>query len=185
MTFLENMRKFIAEYRRKLRRLSQPKRMSILRRLNLNDDNLYQNELAMYYAGKAIVSDVEQNLSRLGSSNYHYSGVEHFVQHLKTFLNAYVIENNRLVHRSQKASTALVEAIQLLNMLDFHPKFQEKMLQSNTMIASYGSSEQHALYKTTLRNAMHTKKGSHGSFCRFLLDNFQEKLQSEGESTSN
>lgn len=176
--FSDTMREAITVYRRMLRKyMSQDRRMLKLRQLNLKNSQLYENEIALYHAGKAIVLDIEKNLDRLGSSYYAYSGVGKFSAYLKNFLKNYEIESNQIIHRSQKASRALVRAIQFLNMSGekLTENVRKQLMRSNIIIAEYGSTEQYTLYKTVLRNAIHAKENDNIIFYRMLLNNFQEQ----------
>jgi hypothetical protein len=186
--FSDTIREAINVYRRMLRKyMPQDKRMLKLRQLNLKNAQLYENEIALYHTGKAIVSDIEKNLDRLGSSYYAYSGVGRFAAYLKSFLKNYEIESNQIIHRSQKASRALVRAIQLLNVTDneltneLTEDIKDELMRGNVVIAECGSVDQYALYKKTLRNAIHMGD-KENIFYRILLTHFQEQVKQQEAS---
>ncbi|WP_053097947.1 hypothetical protein [Candidatus Coxiella mudrowiae] len=93
---------------------------------------------------------------RGSASYYSYSEVGHFLQHLREFLENYEIENNHVIHRSQKASRALVQAIQLLTLPhnQLTEEIKEKLAHCNKVIATFGSEEQRKLQKITLQNTI-------------------------------
>ena len=110
--FSDTMKNSISIYRQMLRRyLQQAEHIIKLNQLNLKNPNLYENEVALYHTGYLIIADVKKNLGNANSTYYFYSGVRNFSKYLKEFLKEflenYEIENNRVVHRSQKASRAL------------------------------------------------------------------------------
>src|SRR3989344_7257043 len=115
--FSQTMKKSISIYRVMLRKhLSQVERVNKLQQLNLKNSQLYENDIALYHTGYAIVNDIEKNLDPLAHGYYAYSGVASFAGYLKTFLQNYTIEGTQVIHCSQKASRALVQAIQLLTL---------------------------------------------------------------------
>ncbi|EKD91696.1 MAG: hypothetical protein ACD_29C00438G0001, partial [uncultured bacterium] len=112
--FTETLIKAINDYRYFLRRhLEQAERMTRLQALNLRNRELYNNDIALYHTGQTIVADIEKNMLMQPAGYYAYSGIEQFCEYLKEYLSNYEIENNHLIHKAQKASRALIKAIQL------------------------------------------------------------------------
>src|SRR5262245_21472447 len=96
--FSETMKKTIRIYRQMLRKyLPQAVRVNKLQQLNLKNSRLYENEIALYHTGHAIVSDIEKNLDKSAYGYYAYSGVGNFCTYLKNFLDNYVIEGNHVI----------------------------------------------------------------------------------------
>ena len=132
----------------------------------------------------SFIADIEKNFDKSSYGYYSYSGVKSFAEHLKTFLNNYEIEGNTIIHRSQKASRALIKAIQLLTL----PKEKltietaEELAKCNEVIANFGSQEQRDLHKVTLQNTIRQQQEQHTSFYRYVLNNFQYELQKVVES---
>lgn len=162
------------------RYLAQAERITKLTQLNLkNNPKLFENEIALYRTGYLIVEDIQRNLDSGSASYYSYSGVGHFAQHLREFLENYEIENNRVIHRSQKASRALVQAIQILTLPrnKLTEEVKEKLAHCNKVIAVFGSEEQRKLHKITLQNTIQKQQEQNTAFYRSILHNFQEHMQ--------
>lgn len=180
--FSETMTKAINIYRSMLRKyLPQAERVSKLHELNLKNPQLYENEIALYHTGHAIVSDINKNLDPSATGYYSYSGVGSFGDYLKNFLKNYEIDGNTVIHRSQKASRALIQAIQLLTLPkeQLTPEVAKRLSRCNEVIAKYGSEEQRELHESTLQNAIRRQQENSISFYRTILSNFQEKMHKE------
>lgn len=178
--FKDTTVKAISNYRAMLRKyLPQAERVSKLSELNLKNPRLYENEIALYHTAHAIVADVERNLNSSTKGYYSYSGVGNFARYLKDFLVNYYIDGDRVVHRAQKASRALISAIQLIaaNTLDDHAR--EKLIDCNQLIASLGSDEQKDLHKNTLLNLIHQQSDGVASFYRSILNHFQQIMEGD------
>jgi len=177
--FSEIMKKAINVYRSMLRKyLPQAERVNKLHKLNLKNQQLYENEIALYHTGYSIISDINKNLNQSNSGYYSYSGVESFGEHLKNFLENYEIDGNGVIHRSQKASRALIQAIQLLTLSKDKLTFEvgNQLSRCNKVIAKYGSEEQQELHKTTLQNTICKQQENNTSFYRSILSDFQQKM---------
>lgn len=152
--FSETMTKAIADYRFLLRRhLNQADRMTKLQQLHLRDLDIYESDLALYETGRAIIADIEQNMSVSTHQGYYsYSGIRQFSDYLKEYLDNYYIENNQVVHRAQKASRALLTAIQLtaLPRKNLDDTVAKKLFACNKTVVTFGSPEQRELQLQTL-----------------------------------
>lgn len=179
--FVQVMSKTISVYRQMLRKyLPQTERIKKLNELGLKNPQLYENEKLLYQTGYRIVEDIEQNLDSCTYGYYSYSGLGNFATHLKDFLKNYmIVDGKKIIHRAQKASNAIVEAIQLIAQpLDkLNEEIKRKLLILNTIIANYGSVEQHELHKTNLQNAMRRLQNTNVAFHRSILNDFLDKLQ--------
>ncbi len=151
--FIETMSKAISDYRYLLRRyLSQVERVTKLTQLNLRNPELYTNSITLYKTAWAIVEDIQLNLKNHSSGYYTYSGISHFANYLRDYLQHYEIEHGKVVHRAQKASRAIIDAIQLLSLPKekLNELVAKKFALYSDLIASYGSDEQHELYRGSL-----------------------------------
>src|SRR5688572_20276177 len=102
--FVETISKAISDYRQLLRRhLPQSDRMVKLMALNLKEPD-YDDHIALYLTARQIVQDIEINLDSGPKNYYTYSGIDNFCRYLKKFLSNYIIEENQIIHRAQKAS---------------------------------------------------------------------------------
>lgn len=151
--FAETMVKAIADYRFMLRRfLTQSERMSKLRELKLRDSDTYESDLALYRAGEAIIADIELSMGDAKQGYYSYSGIQQYCQYMKEYLDNYYIEKGQVEHRAQKASRALITAIQLAGLprerLD--ETIAKKLCECNKVVVNFGSSEQCDLHLQTL-----------------------------------
>ncbi len=181
--FSETMKKGISIYRSMLRKyLPQAERVNKLQQLNLKNPQLYENEIALFHTGYTIVNDIEKNLADATNGYYSYSGVSSFAHYLKSFLTNYEIEGQHVIHRSQKASRALVQAIQLLSLPPnkLTEEIADKLSQCNSVIASYGSKEQCELHHNTLQNTIRRQQEQNTAFYRSVLHNFQRHAAQNG-----
>ncbi|HLB55964.1 MAG TPA: hypothetical protein VJK30_01340 [Coxiellaceae bacterium] len=151
--FSETMIKAVADYRLLLRRyLTQSERMAKLRALKLRDLSITDNDLTLYQAGKAIIEDIESNMAVPNQGYYSYSGISQFCQYLTEYLDNYHIENDQVVHRAQKASRALITAIQLTTLPRerLNDSIAKQLLDCNLTVVGFGSPEQCELQLQTL-----------------------------------
>lgn len=176
--FAKTIARAISDYRQLLRKhLKQDARMAKLRELQLRDPGIFASESALYSTAWRIVRDIEKNMNVNESGYYAYSGVKKFCEYLKKYLNNYEFEGESVIHRTQKASRALLKAIQLISMSKPDSAHTEKMLASiqdcHTVIASLGSPEQHEMYRHNLEKHQHQNP----QFLDTVLQDFQKRLQ--------
>ena len=174
--FTETVTRAISEYRRMLRRhLEQSDRLRKLDELRLKDQGLYENDVKLYQTAWSVIKDIEENLKPDNSGYYAYSGIGKFCEYLKEYLNNYEIESEQIVHRAQKASRALVKAIQYATLPSdrLDDKIAQEILECNQLIAMYGSEEQKMLHRDNLERQVET----HQSFYTSLLRHFQEQTK--------
>lgn len=160
--FAETIVRAISDYRLLLRRyLSQSERMMKLHRLKLRDLDAYEADLALYQAAKAIVADIEENMKMPNQSYYSYSGIQQFCVFLKEYLDNYHLENDRVVHRAQKASRALIKAIQLSTLPHdrLNDSIAKQLFDCNKTIVCFGSQEQWELQMQTLARQKENNPG--------------------------
>jgi hypothetical protein len=152
--FSETMTKAIADYRFLLRRyLSQADRMTTLTQLKLRDSDTYESDAALFETGKAIIANIEANMAMPNQGYYSYSGIQQFCEYLKEYLDNYFIDaKKQVVHRTQKASRALIEAIQLsaLPQERLNDRIAKRLYDCNTAVVDFGSQEQWELQRQTL-----------------------------------
>lgn len=162
--FSETMTKAIREYRSLLRKqLQQPDRMARLRELKLRNLDNNNSDLALYEAGRAIMDDIEKNMAVQNQNHgyYSYSGILEFFKYLKEYLENYYIENNQVIHRAQKASRALVTAIQLTTLPRdrLNDGIAKQLLDCNKTVVDFGSQEQCELQLQILARRQATNPG--------------------------
>lgn len=181
--FAQTIAKAISDYRLILRRyLSQAERISKLSQLRLKDSHIYDNDVSLYHAAKTIVEDIEQNMEIPDQGYYSYSGMLKYCEYLKEYLDNYEIENGKVIHRAQKASRALIEAIQLATLSDerLNENVAKDFEKCNQIIAECGSPEQRELHLNNLeRREMHNE-----SFYQPILQHFKALLTEDEDGGS-
>jgi hypothetical protein len=166
--FSETMITAISHYRMLLRRhLTQVERMNKLHALKLKDSDSYASDVALYQIGIAIVKDMQENMQTATQGYYTYSGISEFCNYLKEYLEDYYIENEQVIHRAQKASRALMTAIQLsgLPREQLTDRIAKQFLDCNTTVAGFGSTEQCELQLHTL---MRQQANNPGFYTRII-----------------
>lgn len=152
--FSETMTKAVGDYRFLLRRyLPQADRMTILHQLKLKDSDTYESDVALFEVGKAIIANIEVHMAMPNQSYYSYSGIQQFCEYLKEYLENYFVDaKNQVVHRAQKASRALIEAIQLSGLPQdrLNDGVAKKLFNCNMAVIDFGSEEQWELQRQTL-----------------------------------
>ena len=154
--------------------------MSKLKEFGLRDPLLYSNELALYKTGHRIVEHLLE-LAQKNDGYYTYSGLATFAKHMQQFLNQYEIIGRTVMHRAQKASKILLDAIQALMIArtqGFTPDLQTKLETYNDDIAELGTAEQHQLHEQTLQNATHYAEPDAAPTFQILLEHFKSCVQS-------
>lgn len=174
--FTETIIRAINNYRQLLRKtLSQHERMSKLSELNLRDPELYRNPnpVSLYNLAYKIVDDIKHNFKN-SRSYYAYDGPQEFARILENFLANYEIDNNTVTHRAQRASKALIRAIQLMTSYEPDEELQTKLAECNRVIAEFGSDDQKELHKSTLMNILSERENQqYCSFYEVILKNFE------------
>lgn len=174
--FLSQGTKAFNQYKKILRKnLNQPERMCKLRQLGLRNKALYEDETALYQALCRIVADIKQEVKVHGQSYYSYSGMLAFSEYLQSFLENFSQEGDRVVHRMQHASKAMVNAIQMLCLprKKLNDTVKRKLLVNNDVIARFGSKEQQDMHRKNLK----VSQERHESFFAELVDHFDQQLK--------
>lgn len=182
--FSETMTKAISNYRLLLRRyLQQTERMMKLRELNLRDSDIYESDLALYQVGKLIVSDIQNNMNQGANKGYYsYSGVAEFGKYLSDYLDNYHVENNRVIHRAQKASRALMTSVQLMTLPRerLNEAVCNQLFDCNRVIADFGSQEQCDLQL----QALIRQQANNPGFYTRIIAHLESLLQSDRSSVA-
>ncbi len=180
--FIETIAKAIGDYRFMLRRhLSPVDRRQKLAELNLKDPTLFDSAIKLFEVATRIVQDIESHTD-MPQSYYAYSGIMEFGKYLKEYLSKYEIENGLLVHCAQKASKAMIEAIQLIALPESRMDLvvATKLNRCSDIIVEYGSEEQIDMYEATLEQKLITQR----EFFTPVYDYFHSLIQNEGGTRS-
>lgn len=179
--FAETISKAISEYRQMLRRyLTQVERVNKLSQLGLKDPTIYDSDVRLFEMADAIVKDIDINMDIPEQGYYSYSGLKMFRDYLKDYLKHYQIEDGHVVHSAQKASRAMITAIQLaaLPSEKLTDDIKSQIRSCNEIIATYGSDEQRELYRTNLKERQAVNEEFFGS----MLNNFMQYLMPETQT---
>ncbi len=100
-----------------------------------------------------IVNDIKKNINIPTQNYYSYSGIEKFCNYLDSYIQDYAIENDKVIHRAQRASRAILESIQIMNGKPAHvltDRIKRSIQSCQEKIVYYGNEEQFALYTKNL-----------------------------------
>lgn len=172
--FAETISKAINNYRYLLRRhLTQAERITKLQSLRLKDPETYSSDMSLYRTAVRIIKDIEENIGIPEQGYYSYSGIGKFCDYLKEYLSNYEVENGHLVHRAQKASRAMLEAIQLISLSDnFDDPLKKKLIDCNKIVVAFGSNEQQELFKLNIERQITRNP----DFLEPVLDDLERRL---------
>ncbi len=164
--------KAISNYKLILRKALPAARCSAkIEELGIKRQNIKAaDEAKLYQIGLKIVDELEKQLKEAGkekktSNSYH--GTREFFQDFKKQLSKISVENNRLVHVGQKASSALVDVIQLITISQdkLSEQHLQQIIQLGSIIVEHGSRDQ----KKIFFNAINDRQ-------EHLFDKFPKKL---------
>lgn len=173
--FAQTIAKAISDYRQFLRKyLKQSDRIRKLSELNLKDPEIYNNEVKLFEIAHGIIEDIQKNVEIPDQNYYSYSGIAKFCEFLKEYLDNYELENNRVIHKAQKASRAMLKAIQILNQPKekLNETVAGTLIECNEVIATCGSEEQLELHAASLER----HKPMYEEFYRVIIDDFKSRL---------
>ena len=193
--FAKDLMHAIDQYRLYLRRnYTQADRVAKLRELGLKLVNFYSDPVDLHRTGMAIVKDIQDSVAKgmkkgkiaqadgggtMDKSYYAYSGIERFGQYLNDYLSKYEINDGKVVHSAQKASRAILEAIQSVNGLT-QDKLTDELLASvmacHPLIVRYGLPEQFDIYRENLEQL----KPNSPEFFNKILADFEQAIESSG-----
>ena len=175
--FAETIAAAIKDYRFYLRKtMKQADRMAKLAELKLKDVNIYSGDVVLFETATAIVHDIKINIDIPEQGYYSYSGIKKFCEYLATYLQDYAIENDKVIHRAQRASRAILEAIQIVNGKPAHTlddRIKRSVHACQEKIVFYGNQEQFNLYTNNLEKL----KPNAPLFFTDLLRHFNMLLQ--------
>ncbi len=132
------------------------------------------DEIKLYHKAHKVVEDIMSWTDNANNTASWYSGIDEFCQHLKNVLAEYQIDNDKILHTSQYASRAMVEAIQIMKMP--HARLTlalaEKLDACGQIIAHHGTREQQEIFTKSLKNYQHADI----NFFMPLVQNFEKYL---------
>ena len=178
--FVQTATQIINDYKRLLSKLvsATTDRQDRLKTMRLKRKDLRSStEVDLYIKIKDIIADLENWQRKSTRESLEYSGLENFIEHVKSSFNEFrLTSSNKVVHGRQKASCALIEAVQLMSMPD--PKLTsdlyERLDQCSQIIAKFGTQDQQIAYNKALQ--VHRERNA--SFFHPLVDSFKRYLSS-------
>lgn len=169
--FSEQVLKLLNDYKRLLKRyLATNERENTILKLGIKRKSLKSdNDVILFSKAHRVLEDIEYWSSKAIRVATEYSGVDEYYQHLKKYLENYQIENNAIVHVTQRVSCALVQAIQLI-ALPSSDSNVSKLDDCISTVAKFGTKDQRVM----LAKALHAQTTDTNSVTIYspILDNF-------------
>ena len=88
--------------------------MAKLTKLNLKDVTVYSDDAVLYRTAVSILNDIE-TIDIPEQGLLFLLGIAKFYQFLNDYLSDYELHDDKVIHRAQRASRAILEAIQVVN----------------------------------------------------------------------
>ncbi len=176
-TFSKYILKLLNDYKRLLRRyVSTTEREKIIINLGIKRKSLkFDNDVILYNKAYRVIQDIEYWTEKTQRTAAEHSGVDEFYQHLKNYLSQYRVENNLIVHVTQKISCALVQAIQLASSKHLTEEDLSKLENCIQSVKKYGSADQQSVLLKALKQ--HSP-----ATANLFAPMFEPLLQSQAES---
>ena len=177
--FAETIAQAIADYRlylRKSKNVDQATRVAKLAKLNLKEVNIYSGDVILYKTASSILDDIRESIDIPEQGYYSYSGISKFYQFLSEFMSNYDLDEDIVIHRAQRASRSILEAVQIINGKPAHllnDSIKHQVYSCHEIIVNYGSEEQLELYRANLNKL----KPNAPLFYTDLLRHFDTQLQ--------
>jgi hypothetical protein len=183
--FSEQILKALNDYKRLLKRyVSSQERENAIIKIGIKRKSLkLDNDVILFNKAHRVLQDIEYWLKKLNRTGTEYSGITGFYQYLNACLSQYQVENNAIVHVTQKVSCALVQAIQLVSLplsqlSDSHVSKLEECIH---LITKFGTKEQHGMLANAVKQQKTNEVNSNlppalDKFIQNHCDNWHEEL---------
>ncbi|MFT3741871.1 MAG: hypothetical protein QM752_04240 [Gammaproteobacteria bacterium] len=171
--FFQTAVKLLTSYKTLVRRqLSHPESTEQLAQLGLHK-RLPTRESDLYHLCVKVMHKLYEEVENL-SLGGKYSGFDQFLDHMRTSLSCYHLDNDRVIHIAQKVSKVMLEAIQLMPKVTIQltDQLADKLEFCSSYVAQHGLPEQ----KKAFLNSLHSHSSRNSHFFQPLLDNFQKTL---------
>jgi hypothetical protein len=184
--FAETIIQAIGDYRtilRKCKDVDQVARVAKLSKLNLKKINVFSDDVVLYNTAQSVLEDIRETFHVPEQGYYSYSGIENYYTALNEFLSQYDIdtEEDVVVHRAQRASRAILNAIQELNGKPAHllnDAIKEQVYDCHLVIINNANEEQVEIYRENLVKL----KANAPLFYTDLLRHFDVNMQEMREA---
>lgn len=175
--FRDQVRKLLSEYKVLMKKyLPSDKRALHFRLLGVDRYNLkYVNEPGLYQAAEKVLADLNERIVDVEQNGTWFSGLDEFRQCLANLMEQYYLDDNQVVHGAQRASQAMIRAIQLMtiNINQLQNDQYNELEKLSREIYRFGSREQKQLFLKALR----TQSDKNPNALLPLLDRFEIKHQ--------
>lgn len=112
--FKDRILQSFTEYRRMLKRYLEPEeRSNRINQLGLNQNLSFVSDAALLKMAQNVAADMQGIFEAKPKNYYSYSGIEQFYQYLLDLLDQYTTLDDQVLHKEQRASSALIAAIQV------------------------------------------------------------------------
>ncbi|OGT51311.1 MAG: hypothetical protein A3F17_03260 [Gammaproteobacteria bacterium RIFCSPHIGHO2_12_FULL_41_15] len=171
----------IDDYKKLLKkRLPKPGRIAKIGQMKLNSNQLPTDDFGLFQKARSIVAELDREINEQNEKNgyYTYSGLKKFRAYINDRLQEYFICGDKIVHKTQKAAAAIIQAVQLAGLPD--DMLQEDVKQAlkvcNTAIAEYGSTTQQQSYRRTVEKQISRNVAFFTDVLNHLDSEFDEKV---------
>lgn len=155
MVFKDMALKALGDYRKLVARYVEKSEASLLlKKMDVARPRKNDSDIELMHTLIKIRTWMEEKIQSHPKGYYSYSGIEQYRLYLDEFLQQYQILSNRVVHKAQKASSAMLNIIQITGMP--RPALSDsmglKLMNFCQELVIFGSREQklqvHALLNT-------------------------------------
>ncbi len=171
----------INDYKKLLKkRLPKPERIAKIGQMQLNHNQLPSDDMGLYHKAQSIITDLDREINEQNNnkSYYAYSGLEKFRDHINDRLKEYFIDGDHIVHKTQKAAAAIIQAVQLAALPDTHlnENVKKALQHCNAAIAEFGSTEQQQSYRRSVEKQIARNAAFFTDILNHLDHEFDEKV---------
>lgn len=181
--FSEKAIAIINDYRQLLKKfMTRTERVQKLLELRLNRRSPDEPDMDLYKTIQSILEDVRARLQSGPAGYYSYSGLYSFYDHVQASMQDYALTRGHIVHRTQAASRALLEAFQMLSSASSSKNPQDALVfnrfqECNSTLAHFASDEQLISYRERLEQRLYQNE----PFFSKVIDDLQHKLEAPVE----
>ncbi len=173
--FVETMSRAISDYRQILKKYLTPaERTAKIALLRLKDPTIFDSEPELFQVIQNVLADIEKNIRVPNEGYYSYYGIVRFAKFLREYIDNYIVDGNKVMHKAQKAANLLIKGIQLMNLPveQLNESIADQVIASHPIIIEFSSKEQLAIYNSTLERLSERNK----AFYRKIVQDFRVRL---------
>ena len=186
--FSDSIRQLLNQYKAIIKKSStrQSAKEQIMQ-LSLKRKHLsVASDIELYQKAKKVIAAIDDQLKNNSNAPSWHSGLDEFHQHLKDVLNEYMTKGRHIIHRCQKVSSSLIEAVQLVSLpnTSLNETIAEKLNRYSQDIANFGSKAQKEMFIKALKSG----ETRNTNFFLPILDQFEKhnketRLENTEEAT--